>query len=449
MYPGLFIFILSAALLACATVETAPLGGGDFTRRSSASRESSASNADPDDTGLPNEGDKDDDDSYGGFCNDDLYSDYLRKEFFEKESRQLESLPPKEHRKALRKLAAKAQYYAHTVLLGPTKPYFGGVPVVATPGVEAWVHYYKTRGRELFIKWMVRGEIYKTLVLNGLHQEGLPPELFYLAMIESGFSNTASSKASATGTWQFMKGTAQHYGLKMNYWVDERRDPVKSTVAAARFLRDLYARFGDWYLAMAAYNAGPGKINRAVRNTHSRDFWALTQTSYISRETKQYVPKMLAALIISTDPEAHGFKLSQVSSIATGLTSVPIMKPTHLHAIATKIGISFIELKRWNPELIRNVTPPHSSTDPDKPYQLRIPSTYATRFFDLKDSISYLDVKDVTLHQIQKGETLGELARHYAVPIEEILALNPELRPQRLSIGRTIAIPIPEVIAHL
>jgi membrane-bound lytic murein transglycosylase D len=389
------------------------------------------------------------DDSYGGFCSDDIFSEYLRHEYMTREASRSDRLSAREAKRNLIKTGSKAQFYARSILAGPSAPYFGGLPVVPTPSVEMWVHYYKTKGREQFIKWMVRGEIYKELVAAGLYQEGLPRELFYLAMIESGFSNTASSRVRATGTWQFMKPTAQHYGLKIDYWVDERRDPVKSTIAAARFLRDLYAKFGDWYLAMAAYNAGPGKIARAIRHTKSRDFWTIARSKYITQETKQYVPKMLAALIISSNPLAHGFKVEADKITVPNLTTVPIKRPTHLAAIASKLEIPYADLKSWNPELLRSVTPPRNAKSKGRDYELRLSRAVAERFLDLQDTIASLDIRDVTLHEIRSGETLGAIARRYAVPVAKILAVNPDLKPQWLSIGRTIAIPVPEIVAHL
>ena len=189
------------------------------------------------DENLPEDGvGESESDPYEGFCADDVYSQYLRHTFITQELRQISQLDGRERNRAKAALANRTQFHVRRVLGGPTTPYFGGLPVVITPGVEAWVQYFKTRGREQFIKWMFRGESFKGLVLSGLRQEGLPADLLYLAMIESGFSNSASSRVRATGTWQFMKATAQHYGLTVNHWIDERRDPVKSTVAAARYL---------------------------------------------------------------------------------------------------------------------------------------------------------------------------------------------------------------------
>ena len=251
------------------------------------------------------------------FCLDDLYTDFLKKQY-------RTNLIKKQGRKARwnRRQKLKASHYATETLASERKAYFGSIPVVLTPEVDFWINYFKTKGRTSFVKWLVRGENVREVIIPLLKQLGMPEELFYLSMIESGFNNRAYSRAKATGPWQFVAGTAKIYGLKMNYWVDERKDPVKSTIAAARYLRDLYKKFGNWYLAMAAYNAGPGKIRYAIRKLKTRDYWKISRSRYLRRETRNYVPKLLAALILGSNAEEHGF----------------IIKPNPSEDVPTQIG---------------------------------------------------------------------------------------------------------------
>ena len=350
----------------------------------------------------------------------------------------------RQRHRALRNLKYHVSHHINERIDGPHAPYFGGLPVVETPKVEIWLRYFQTKGRSVFMKWLVRSRSYEPLVVPLLQEQGLPRELFFLAMIESGFSNTASSRVRATGTWQFMKRTAKHYGLKIDYWVDERRDPVKSTLAAARYLKELYARFGDWYLAIAAYNAGPGKVNRAIRKTKSRDFWVLARSRYLRSETKHYVPKMLAALIIASDPEKHGFKVSPDLRHTTPSYAVSLDKPRLLKDISLALGIRPSLLKRWNPELLRGVTPPLRRSG-DR-YELRLPKIVAERFQAIEERLQVVTIEDVKMYRIQHGDTLSAIARRHKISMRKILELNPKLQPRRLRPGRRIAIPVPAVI---
>jgi hypothetical protein len=230
-------------------------------------------------------------------------------------------------------------------------------PLTHNESVEKWIRFFTTRGRSHFQKWIERGQQYRTITEQILSAEGLPKELFYLAMIESGFSNHAYSRARATGMWQFMKGTAQLYGLNINHWVDERRDPYKATLAASRFLKDLYNLFGDWHLAMAAYNAGPGKIQKAIRGVRTADFWRIAASKYIRRETKDYVPKIMAAIHIHQNLESYGFTLAENVAVFPH-KSVKVERPIKLAELAVKLNVSDADLTSWNPSLTQAYTPP-------------------------------------------------------------------------------------------
>jgi membrane-bound lytic murein transglycosylase D len=374
---------------------------------------------------------------HGEYCPDDVYSDYLKKDYRQKNQSTLRNKSPKQ-------IEQSSMAYAREILQGPTKPYFGGIPVVSNSHVERWIRHFKGDGKQTFIKWLVRSQSYRDLVVPLLIQEGLPPEFFYMAMIESGFSNTAASSKSATGTWQFMKGTARIYDLKIDHWTDERRDPVKSTIAAARYLRDLYGIFGDWYLAMAAYNAGPGKIKRAIHLAGSRDFWAIVNTKHIKPETKNYVPKMLAALHLSMNAKENGFDVGTDQNHEIPLSTVSVDRPLSIREVADQLGITESQLRSWNPELIRDITPPRRA----KTYELRLSQPVVTTFEQIRERLSEIQVTDIQMHRILHGDTLSSIAKKYRVQIAKIREMNPTLDAKALRVGREIAIPIPGIVTR-
>ncbi|MGE0171210.1 MAG: transglycosylase SLT domain-containing protein [Oligoflexales bacterium] len=378
-------------------------------------------------------------------CQDNLYLDYVEKEALKRKMEEEGSHGRRVSSRRMKRLENEARLEARSVVYGPVTEYVGGVPVEVTPLVQTWIDYFRTRGRTDFTRWLIRSESYKEVLVPLILNEGLPKEIFFLAMIESGFSNSAYSRAAATGTWQFMKGTARLYGLQVNYWVDERRDPIKSTVAAAEYLRDLYNRFGDWYLAIAAYNAGPGKIQRAIRRAKTRNYWEIAKTDYIRSETKNYVPKMLAALIISEHPRQFGFDIIADPQDKTPSDFVQLEKSVRLSDVATKLGVSVSQIRRWNPEIIRDVIPPKHLRADRSPYKLRLPSDYHELFEENFDKVPEIVIEDVQMHRVRSGETLGSIARRYGVRISEIMAINPALNPKRLKIGNSIAVPVPAI----
>ncbi len=383
-----------------------------------------------------------------GFCKDDVYASYLRDRYMQANQSEIRAIGNVKARRSLeRKLELDALFHARSRLVGQMSEYYGALPVTANPRVEYWMKYFKTNGRQQFLKWLVRGESVRQLVNPLLRQEGLPQEIFFLGMIESGFSNTAYSKARATGPWQFMRATAQLYGLKVSHWVDERRDPVKSTIAAARYLKDMYVKFGDWYLAMASYNAGPGKISRAIRKSGSRDFWKISQTSYIRAETKHYVPKVLAATILASNPQANGFDIKPDPMDETPTTYVSLTRPVKIDELALKLNVPSNMISRWNPELLRDITPPTNQSKGET-YQLRLPSELVQKFDEVQDELAFLDIKDVTLYKIKSGDNLTSIARKYGVAIDQLKRLNPDLRAKALRVGNQIAVPVPSIGAH-
>ncbi len=240
------------------------------------------------------------------------------------------------------------------------------VPIVLDPSVQGHIRFFNVAIRNRFEQWLIRLSHYRPLVDSIFSEFQLPSDLIYLSLVESGFNPHAYSRARAAGPWQFMKGTAKVYGLRVDSYVDERRDPVKSTVAAARYLRDLYDLFGTWPLAMAAYNAGEGKVMRALHTAQAESFSDIAKTRLIRRETKEYVPRFMAATIIAKNPDRYGFPQSDVRPHQ--FEEVVVRRPIHFKAIANVTGISYQDLKVLNPELRRDATPPD---DPE--YHLKVP----------------------------------------------------------------------------
>ncbi|MFK7873859.1 MAG: transglycosylase SLT domain-containing protein [Oligoflexales bacterium] len=312
------------------------------------------------------------------------------------------------------------------------------------PRVQKWLKYYTTRGRKTFERWLARGLALRNIVVPLLQEEGLPEELMYLAMVESGFNTSALSSARACGVWQFMPATGRMYGLNINYWVDERRDPAKATIAAARYLKDLHARFGDWYLAFAAYNAGPGSMRRAIRRSKSRDYWRISKTRYLKAETRNYVPKILAAMIIGRNPEEYGFETASIQVTDFPKASIQVTRPIKLEELAGRMKISLAELKHWNPELLRGITPP-LHRNKAKHYPFRIPLHHTEEFHSVEPTLSQLEIRDVRMHKIRRGDTLIAIARRYGVSLRKLKEYNRGLSAKRLRIGKKLAVPIPAV----
>ena len=439
------IFTLFFLLSACASLEHLQISEKESSLESEQIQASEDSEIDElEDPLKATQTEKDSQDLLGeGFCKDDIYTSFLKKQFYtgfdkQHKRRHLRSGKWRRYREN------SALHHAASRLAPRTEDYFGSIPVVVTPEVQFWISYFKTKGRHSFIKWLVRGESVKPMIMPILAEEGMPKELFYLAMIESGFNNSAYSKARASGPWQFVAGTAKMYGLKINYWVDERKDPVKATVAAAAYLRDLYSRFGNWYLAMSAYNAGPGKVNYAIRRLKTDDFWRIIRSRYWRLETRNYVPKMLAALLLGVNPQKYGFdvKAHELDEIPNSV--VHIKEPIQLNELADRLGISRSQLKKWNPELLRGITPPRKWQG-SSGYPLRLASNYLARADEVLPNLSKIQIKDVHMHKIRKGETLGRIASRYRVSVKKLMQFNRSLSPRRLRIGKLIAVPIPPV----
>jgi membrane-bound lytic murein transglycosylase D len=246
---------------------------------------------------------------------------------------------------------------------GPVKPAYR---IQQNDHVQHFLEQYQTGyRREVVEGWLARSGRYLPMVLDVFRQKGLPEELVFTAMIESGFNPIAVSRAGAKGLWQFMAPTARRYGLRVDRWLDERLDPEKSTVAAANYLKDLYAIFGSWELSQAAYNAGEMKILRAIAGTGTRDFWSLTRSRLLRDETKNFVPAIHALTIIGQEPEQYGFTVTPDEPLSYEQITVP--RGTSLKHVAGLSGIALADLVRLNPELRLKQTPPNA------PYHLKVP----------------------------------------------------------------------------
>lgn len=244
---------------------------------------------------------------------------------------------------------------ANTFTPVDASPYFD-LPVTYNTKVKWWINYYQTSGRKWFRTWLERSNAYLPMMQKMLRERGMPQDLAYVAMIESGFSPQAISTADAVGYWQFIAPTANRYGLRTNWWLDERRDFTKSTTAASRYLADLFRQFGSWYLTAAAYNMGEGRMQKLVNRHGTRNYWILSKRGDFPDETKQYIPKLLAAMLIAKAPKLYGFhELNLQPPYRYEYFTVP--GGTDLFNLARYIGVRGDQLARLNPELLKGFVP--------------------------------------------------------------------------------------------
>jgi membrane-bound lytic murein transglycosylase D len=310
------------------------------------------------------------------------------------------------------------------------------IPIVINAKVEQFIQYFQTAIRDKFVTWLGRSEKYIPFMKNVLKEHGLPGDLVYLSLIESGFNPYAYSRSKASGLWQFISLTGKRYGLKVNWWVDERRDPEKSTIAAAKYLKDLYEMFACWYLAAAGYNAGEYKIVKAMKLYRTEDFWMLTKHRYLKRETKDYVPQMIAAALIAKDPEKYGFTDIEYQE-PLRYEKVKVPELTDLSLIAMACETSLEEIKDLNPEIRRGVTPPNETE-----YEIKIPFGKKELFLKNFKALQPLGKFEFKTHLVKKGETLPMIAKSYWVDLEPMLEINHLNKTSPISKGMTLLIPI-------
>ena len=316
--------------------------------------------------------------------------------------------------------------------------------------VQYFLNFFQGPARERFTVWLSRMPRYETMIRQALSEQGLPEDLIYLALIESGFSNTAVSRARATGMWQFMRGTARMYHLRVDSWVDERRDPYRATWAAVRHLRDLRDRFGSVYLAAAAYNAGGGKVSRSLSRLPEEEddslnsdatFFRLADTRHLRQETRDYVPKLIAAALIAKEPERYGFP-----AFADSLRIQPILwdslvvpDATGLDVVARLADTTVTFIRELNPMYLRLATPPGSRST------IRIPMGSGDKVRTAYASLPPGKRVSFREHFVTRGETLSHIAQRYHMSVSELREANPRVST-KLRIGQRLIIPTGGVV---
>ncbi len=312
-------------------------------------------------------------------------------------------------------------------------------PVVVTPQVQYFLDLFTGKRREIVSLWVSRSGQYLGMIREILRGRGLPEDLAYTAMIESGFKPDAVSRAGAKGMWQFMAGTARRYGLRVDSWVDERYDAHKSTVAAAAYLRDLHAQFGSWSLAQAAYNAGEMKVIRAMQKTGSSDFWTLADSKYLRRETKDFVPQIHAVTVIARDPDRYGFEFDDAEPVAVEIVKVP--PGTDLRRLAGSASVPFPVIRSLNRVLVRAVTPP------GRTWELRVPAGAsdavltalaprrpAPALAATSGKVSRIAAR-ADVHVVRPRDTVSSIAKQYGVSVGDLLRWNSLERQARIRPG--------------
>lgn len=308
------------------------------------------------------------------------------------------------------------------------------LPVTLNEQVLRVVGFFQTpKGRRVIEHGLRRAGRYRELITRILEEEGLPRDLIYLAQAESAFQPNARSRHRAVGLWQFISSRAQQYGLQIDWWVDERRDPVKSTQAAARHLHDLYQQFGDWYLAIAAYNCGPGCVARAVERSGGGSYWEMVDQGLLPRETRNYVPIVLAVALVAKNPALYGVEVEPDPPLR--FETVQVDKPTDLRRIAEVIGVDVSTLEELNPHLLHNVTP--RRTD----FTLYVPpgtaETLVAELPRLPESTRVLWQQ----HRVRRGETLSHIAARYHTSAYAIAEANGRNVRAHLHPGDVLLVP--------
>jgi peptidoglycan lytic transglycosylase D len=305
----------------------------------------------------------------------------------------------------------------------------------AHPRVQDFVDRYQTSLREYMQRALNRGSKYLPRMARILVEEGVPTELAYLPIVESGFSVHAVSHAGAVGPWQFIRGTGKRYGLRIDGYVDERRDPEKATRAAARYLRDLYERFGDWHLALAGYNSGEGNIERIQEWKGCEDFWEMSDRGYLPNETSEFVPRFLAAVEVAMAAQYYGFDVPKAAP--PRFDTIEVTRPISLKAVARLSGSDEQTIRELNPALNRGVVPPRG-------YDVRLPK--GTREHFEMALASYREPartvpRAARSHTVRRGDTLVSIAQHYGVTVQALRKVNGMRRRSIIKVGQNLRIP--------
>jgi len=310
----------------------------------------------------------------------------------------------------------------------------GHLPLVRTKQVDQYIEYFKTKGRKQFQIWLDRLVKYEGLILPILKEHEMPEELIYLAMIESGLNPKAYSKANASGMWQFIYSTGKEYDLNRDWYKDERRDPTKATHAACRYLKDLYTQFDNWYLALAAYNCGSGRVARASKLHQTYDFW---QMHSLPRETRNYIPYFLSAAIIARTPEAYGFKIPK-NIEPFQFETISLEKSSDIAVLARVAGIKPNVLREYNPELRQSATPAEGG------YELKLPNGVKDRFLVAWQVIPEEErfAPQFVVHRVRYGESLWTISKKYNVSIHDLAAVNKIRNRNKVRVGQKLNVPL-------
>ncbi len=318
------------------------------------------------------------------------------------------------------------------------------IPLTLNSKVEYFLYYFQTGGKPSFARWLSHSSRYIPMMKEILKREGMPEDLVYVAMIESGFQMHARSWANAVGPWQFVSDTGRRYALRIDQWIDERKDPVKATTAAALYLKELYGLFkGDWYLAAAGYNAGENKILRAISMYNTSDFWEISRGSYLKRETKEYVPKLLAAAIIAKDPARYGFTdIAYLTPIEYDTVTIPTR--TNLDLAAQLSGTTYETIKELNPDLRHWCTPPNY---PD--YQLKIPKgskqQFEAEFAKVPENQRFTERVLYSRYRAGRKDTLKVVARRFGASPAILAKLNGLNVKSRIA-GKSLLVPVKQTV---
>lgn len=309
------------------------------------------------------------------------------------------------------------------------------VPLIINAQVQAQLNYLTQRRPEIMERWLQRSTVYFPMMRRIFKEEGVPEELIHLSMVESGLVPVAASRARAVGLWQFIKATGSYYGLEANYWIDERRDPLKSTRAAARHLKDLYAYWGDWHLALANYNVSTRRMRSSIQLAGgNRDYWAIFP--YLPRETRGYVPIYIAATMIALNPEDYGFSRPALTE-EFQFDVVDVPGGADLNALARHAGMTGQQMRDYNPELLRWSTPPGP-----RPYPLKVPVGRGEVLKARLGEVPAAPDRDLIVHTVRSGESLGIIANRYGLRVADLFEANENLKSM-IHPGQQIVIPVP------
>lgn len=317
------------------------------------------------------------------------------------------------------------------------------IPIEINDNVRMWIKYFQGRGRPHMERYLARSTRYEALMKKVLRDNKLPEDLFYIALIESGFSPRAYSHASAVGYWQFIRGTGKRYKLKIDRMIDERRDPMLATQAAANYFKDLYGIFNSWYLSMAAYNVGEGRVIKAVKKYKTNDFWELSKNKRaLPKETDNYVPKYIAAKLIAKNPDKYGFDgIDYMPPIE--FDNVTFSQPVNLRVLAEKMNINYEDFKDLNPKFKGEIAPLGNNNQ----LELRIPiNTQEVALKSFQDSVAsstdFIPDQDETqVYIVRRGDTFSSVARRFKTNIAYLREINDFPRKKKLRVGQRIFVP--------